>query len=173
MEQFRRRRVQTLENTCLLQCSFSKVPVLFLEIILMECDQNTHKKYPECMINQFGAVWESTILSRTRLLKDCSFFMKNCSSRLYMMLQALKSAGTDTGFNIMSKGAFYDQKSNGTFFSQPTPEILIFTIQYLAIRKNTSTDHILYKNMKYSSFKAHFCVFCHFPEIQIQPLKKN
>ena len=62
MEQFRR-RVQTLENTCLLQCSFSKVPVLFLKIILMEYDQNTHKKYPECMINQFGAVWESTTLS--------------------------------------------------------------------------------------------------------------
>ena len=62
----------------------------------------------------------------------------------------------------MSKGAFYDQKSNGTFFSQPTPEIQIFTIQYLAIRKNTSTDHILYKNMKYSSFKAHFRVFLSF-----------
>ena len=87
MEQFRRRRVQTLENTCLLQCSFSKVPVLFLEIFLMECDQNTHKKYPECMINQFGAVWESTILSPgLGCSKTALFFMKNCSSRLYMML---------------------------------------------------------------------------------------
>ena len=62
MEHFRSRRVQTLENMCLLQCSFSKVPVYFLKIILIEYDQEHTKKYTECMLNQFRAVWESIIL---------------------------------------------------------------------------------------------------------------